>query len=72
MPVGSGARITLDAAFVAATSNEEMAIVAPVLVPAVLDLPVLLAIEVTVTNQNDSMTAQESGTGVLVIAGLVC
>merc|ERR1712124_106369 len=68
---GSSSCITLNATLVAATSNQEVAVVTPVLIPAVLDLPVLLAIELTITNQSDGMTTKELGSGVLVHTRLV-
>jgi len=49
-----------------------VAVVTPVLVPAVLDLPVLLAIEFTITNQSDSMSTKEVGRRGTVHTTLVC
>merc|ERR1719428_1045933 len=69
---GSSTCITLDAALIGATRNQEVAAVAPILIPAVLDLPVLLAIKLAISNQSDSMTSQELRGGVLVDTGLVC
>merc|ERR1711907_179821 len=69
---GSCTSVTLNAALVATASNQEVAIVTPILIPAVLDLPVLLAIKLTVTNQGDGMTSKELGSCVLVDTRLVC
>ena len=48
-----------------------MATVAPLLIPAVLDLPVLLTVQLTVTDQGDSVATEVAAGSVLVHARLV-
>merc|ERR1711865_678812 len=57
----TSADTAFNAALVGATFDQEVATVAPLLVPAVLDLPVLLTILNTVTHEGDGVTPEETG-----------
>merc|ERR1712046_132921 len=61
----------LNAALVDATLDQEMAAIAPLLVPAVLNLPVINTVEGAVADQGDGMASQERAGLVGVHAGLV-
>ena len=53
-----------------ATSDQEVAVVAPLLIPAVLDLPVLLAVQTAVTDQGGSVVTKVAAGSMLVLARL--
>ena len=54
-----------------ATSDQEVAVVAPLLVPAVLDPPVLVAVQITVIDQGDDVATKVVAGSMLVHARLV-
>merc|ERR1712000_410571 len=64
--------LTLDAALVVAALDPEHALVTPILVPAVHDLPIRGAVLGTPADDLDSVAAQVAATRVLIDTRLVC
>merc|ERR1711988_669289 len=56
--------VALDAALVGSTLDQEVAAIAPLLVPRVLDFPVLGAVKLAVSDQGDGVASQ-SGSGLV-------
>ncbi len=54
-----------------ATNDQEVAVVAPLLISAVFDLPVLLAVQITATDQGDDVATKVTAGSMLVHARLV-
>ena len=54
-----------------ATNDQEVAVAAPLLIPAVFDLPVLLAVQITATDQGDDVATEVTAGSMLAHARLV-
>merc|ERR1712139_558278 len=67
----SSADAALNAALVGSALDQEVAAIAPLLVPAVLNFPVLGALKLAVANQSDGVATQSGSRLVSVHSGLV-